>query len=129
MWNVILPALIKEGADILQKYIKDKKQAEEAARELSLTVLKKQADIIIAETQSESWLTRNWRPITMLTFVALVVADWLGFSAPGLDPELKKELYSIIKTGLVGYIAARTVEKTAEKVAQKKKEDFINLFK
>ena len=39
---------------------------------------------IRAEAMGDSWLQRSWRPITMLTFVSLIVAKWLGFTAPGV---------------------------------------------
>ena len=40
-----------------------------------------QSQIIVAEAQSESWITRSWRPITMLAFVTLPF-----FVLFGLDP-------------------------------------------
>ena len=51
-----------------------------------------QATIITAEAQGESWIQRSWRPITMLTFVALVVARWMGYSAENVTPELEEDL-------------------------------------
>ena len=39
--------------------------------------LKAKAGIIQAEAQSEHWVTATWRPITMLTFLALAVGDSL----------------------------------------------------
>lgn len=75
---------------------------------------KMKADIIKAEANAQGgwsgWLTRSWRPITMLTFVGLIVARWLGFAAPGLDPSLEVELFSIIKLGLGGYVIGRSAE-------------------
>ena len=44
-----------------------------------------QASIIQAEANGKSWLQRNWRPITMLTFVALIVARWMGWTMPGMS--------------------------------------------
>lgn len=126
MWQTLVPILAKEIKDFISGYVKDKQEAERIAQELSLRLVERQADIIEAEAQSESWLTRNWRPLTMLTFVGLIVADWLGYSAPGLTPELKEKLYDIIQTGLMGYIVARSVEKVAK---QKGKQSFVNLFK
>ena len=126
MWQTLIPVLAKEIKDFISDYIKDKQEAERIAQELSLRLVERQADIIQSEAQSESWLTRNWRPLTMLTFVALIVADWLGFSAPNLPPEMKEKLYNIVETGLMGYIIARSVEKVA---TQKTKDTFKNFFK
>lgn len=70
--------------------------------------------IIHAEASSKHWLTANWRPITMLTFLALVVARWLGFSAEGLSQEDYDALYNLISIGIGGYILGRSGEKIAE---------------
>lgn len=77
-----------------------------------------QAKIIESEASSASWLARNWRPITMLTFVALIVARWLGFSAPNITPEVEQQLYEIIKFGLGGYVIGRSAEKAVQSYSQ-----------
>lgn len=75
------------------------------------------ADIVKAEAQSEHFLAATWRPILMLTFGALIVARWLGFSAPGIaEPEVLK-LWSIVELGLGGYVIGRSVEKIAGPIA------------
>lgn len=73
--------------------------------------------IIVAEAQSSNWLTSNWRPLTMLTFVALVVGTWLGLSPEDLPDELILELFSLIKLGLGGYVIGRSAEKIVKTVA------------
>lgn len=85
--------------------------------------LKAQADIVQAEAKSEHWLTAVWRPITMLTFVALLVATWLGWTAD-IAMELQLQLMSIVKIGLGGYVVGRSAEKVAVPLvdAFKKKE-------
>lgn len=65
-----------------------------------------QSNIIVAEAQSDSWLTRSWRPITMLTLLACVV---IGFTT---SVEIPPDLWTVIKIGLGGYVAGRSVEKT-----------------
>mgnify|MGYP003650321693 CR=1 FL=1 len=80
------------------------------------TEVKAARDIIIAEAQGgswiqRSWMARNWRPITMLTFVGLIVAKWLGFTAPGISEAIEIALLDIIKIGLGGYVVGRSVEK------------------
>lgn len=75
------------------------------------------ADIVKAEAQSEHFLAATWRPILMLTFGALIVARWMGYSAPGIgEPEVLK-LWSIVELGLGGYVIGRSVEKIAGPVA------------
>ncbi len=70
-----------------------------------------QAKAIQAEASSSSFLASNWRPITMLTFVALIVARWLGFTIDSLTPEIEEQLFEIIKFGLGGYVIGRSAEK------------------
>ena len=67
--------------------------------------------IVVAEAEGGSWIQRSWRPVTMLTFVALIVARWLGLTAPGVTPEVEMALFEIIKIGLGGYVVGRSVEK------------------
>ncbi len=74
-----------------------------------------QSKVIIAEAQSESWITRSWRPLTMLAFVSLPFFVLFGLDPAPLQgvPDL---VWKIIWTGLGGYIGGRTVEKTAPKI-------------
>lgn len=69
------------------------------------------ADVVKSEAQGQSWLQRSWRPITMLVFVALIVARWLGWSAPNLGDAEVLKLWSIVEIGLGGYVIGRSAEK------------------
>jgi hypothetical protein len=82
-----------------------------------LTEFTAKADIIKTEAASGNFLTAAWRPITMLTFTALIVARWMGYSAPNItEPEVLK-LWDIVQLGLGGYVIGRSGEKVAETVA------------
>jgi hypothetical protein len=76
------------------------------------------ADIIRAEAQSGNRLAASWRPIVMLTFTALIVARWLGFSAPGISDAEVLKLWDIVQLGLGGYVMGRSIEKIAPQIAQ-----------
>ena len=70
--------------------------------------------IINAEATGQSFLQRNWRPITMLTFLVLVVCDsfgWLAF-------RLADEAWTLLQIGLGGYVVGRSMEKIVPKVAE-----------
>lgn len=69
--------------------------------------LKQRAAIVEAEAKSEHWLTSTWRPISMLTFLALVVADQTGL----LHFRLAPEAWTLLQLGLGGYVVGRSVEK------------------
>lgn len=69
------------------------------------------AEVVKAEAQGQSWLQRTWRPVTMLVFVALIVARWLGWSAPDLGEAEVLKLWDIVEIGLGGYVIGRSAEK------------------
>jgi len=69
--------------------------------------LKAKAGIVQAEAKSEHWVTATWRPITMLTFLALAVGDSIGW----LPNPLRDEAWTLLQIGLGGYVVARSGEK------------------
>lgn len=75
-----------------------------------------QAGIIQAEAASHNWLTAAWRPITMLTFVALIVARMFGLTAANVSPAEYLALWGLVKLGLGGYVLGRSAEKIAPSV-------------
>jgi hypothetical protein len=112
------------GAKLIDKIIPDKEAADKAKLELirleqegKLTELKAQAQIINTEAASQHWLAANWRPITMLIFVGLIVARWFGWAAPNLAEEEYIKLWSIVELGLGGYVIGRSVEKIVPTIA------------
>lgn len=74
------------------------------------------AKIIEAEAKSEHWLTAIWRPVTMLTFLALCVGDSLGL----LSSPLRDEAWSLLQLGLGGYVVGRSAEKITKSVLSNK---------
>jgi hypothetical protein len=82
-----------------------------AVLERTSEIEKAAAEVVKAEAQGQNWLQRAWRPITMLVFVALIVARWLGWSAPNLTQAEALKLWDIVEIGLGGYVIGRTAEK------------------
>lgn len=82
-----------------------------AVLERTSEIEKAAADVVKTEAQGSSWLQRTWRPITMLVFVALIVARWLGWSAPNLSEAEALKLWDIVEIGLGGYVIGRSAEK------------------
>jgi hypothetical protein len=76
------------------------------------------ASIVKAEAESDNWITSSWRPILMLSFGALIVARWLGWTAPGITEAELLKLWDIIQLGLGGYVIGRSVEKIAPSIAE-----------
>lgn len=78
-------------------------------------LLENKTKIITAEAQGQSWLQRNWRPITALTMLALVVGHYLGLLAfPIAD-----QAWTLLQLCIGGYIGGRTVEKIAPSIMDK----------
>lgn len=78
-----------------------------------------QSKIIIAEAQSQSWLTRNWRPLLMLDFIIIIFWNHFVAEVFGVTPAtIPDQMWSVIKIGVGGYIGGRTFEKVAPKVIQ-----------
>lgn len=80
---------------------------------LESQLVEAKSSIIVAEAQGQSFLQRNWRPITMLTFLLLVVCDsfgWLAF-------RLADQAWTLLQIGLGGYVVGRSMEKIVPKVA------------
>lgn len=77
-----------------------------------------QSAIIQAEANGKSWIQRSWRPILMLTFGALIVADFMGLTAPNMSEAIKLSLYELMKIGIGGYIVGRSAEKTVPGLLQ-----------
>jgi len=75
-------------------------------------LLDNQAQIVKAEATGQSWLQRSWRPITMLTFLTLVVFDSFGL----LAFRLADEAWLLLQIGLGGYVAGRSAEKITTQV-------------
>jgi hypothetical protein len=78
-----------------------------------------QASVVVAEAKSDSWLAANWRPITMLTFVFIIV--WNFIVVPILGAifasihivNIPADMWDLLSKGLQGYIYSRSAEKIA----------------
>ena len=97
------------------------------ALEYESKLLDSQSRVVEAEAKGQTPLKRSgaglaakepayrqagWRPITMLTFLILVVCDsfgWLAF-------RLSNEAWILLQIGLGGYVIGRTGEKIVEKI-------------
>lgn len=114
----LISSLVAPIFGVIDKAVPDRDLAEKLKHEIQSDLinnrakeLESAASIIIAEAQGGSWLQNSWRPITMLTFTALVVMHWLGFTAENLPEEQVIALLEIVKVGLAGYVLGRSGEK------------------
>lgn len=126
MWSL----LVKPISDIVGKVIDhlsvDKTVQEQLRFEVTQalisadsSVIEQQVKVILAEAQG-SWLQRNWRPILMLSIVAIVVNNYILFPYANLFGvqavilELPPELFTLMTVGVGGYVAGRSAEKVMQ---------------
>lgn len=122
--GALIPALAPIIGDAVRRLFPDPEAARKAEGEITMALMDKRAEleaaaasIIAAEARSEHWLAATWRPVVMLTFTSLIVARWLGYSAPGISEAEVVKLWSIVELGLGGYVIGRSVEKIAPSLA------------
>ena len=102
--------------------------AAQKVMEYETKLAQSQAAIIIAEAQGESFIQRNWRPVTVLTFVFIVAWNYIasplfGWAFEASIPvlELPESMWDIIKWSLGGYIFARSGEKITTAIVNRDK--------
>lgn len=78
-------------------------------------LMEAQASVIRAESTGQSWIQRNWRPVTMLTFLVLVVLDTFGV----FHTELNEKAWLLLQIGLGGYVVGRSAEKIVQLTKRK----------
>ena len=114
--NIFKPAtdLVDELVTSDEERLQLKTKLKEVENEFQTKVLEyesrlmeSQSAIIQAESTGKSWLQRNWRPITMITFLILVVCDSFGL----LTFRLADEAWTLLQIGLGGYVVGRSAEK------------------
>lgn len=84
------------------------KDASEAERESAI------AQIISADSASDSWLTRSWRPIVAISLWMMVYAIIAGWHPKFLDTEMTPTMSWIFRMAeicLCGYMPLRSVDK------------------
>lgn len=121
----MIHTLISAGLSIIDKVVPDPAAKAEAQRKLiemqqtgELKQLEASMEIVKAEASSQHWLTASWRPITMLTFVAIIANNFILYpylslfwtAAPVLD--VPEQLWNLLQIGLGGYVVGRSVEKS-----------------
>ncbi|MCJ8349070.1 3TM-type holin [Moritella sp.] len=95
-----------------------KKHIELVSKQMDLerTLLDAQSSIIQKEASSGSWITRSWRPITMLCFLAIVILNALGIIT--LEEKFAHDFMQLVEIGLGGYVIGRSAEKVIPSITK-----------
>lgn len=130
-----ITALLGPLGAIIEKVIPDPNKAAEIKAQMQAEMFRADSEfykaagsIITTEASGESWLQRNWRPLTMLSFVTIIVNNYIvapyvaffgsmfgsDISLPIL--EIPAGMWGLLQIGIGGYVASRGVEKTVEKI-------------
>ena len=128
MLQLLLPLLSSIGGQVAKNLFPDpadETKRKEAEHQFTLGVMQHAnqieqaaAEVVKAEAASSHWLAANWRPLTMLTFVGLVVARWMGWTAPGMTESEYLSIYDLIKIGIGGYVVGRSAEKIVPAITE-----------
>lgn len=125
----IMSAIFAPVMKVVDKIVPDKDLAikikaglQSEAMAEARAVLDGQVKVLLAEMNG-SWLQRNWRPMTMLAFVIMIMAHWFGFSAVNLTEPERLAVFDLVKIGLGGYVFGRSAEKVAKNLNLKKPKD------
>ena len=124
----------------LDGYIKDVELRRKLEAELEQQLmshmgraLEHETSVVLAEVNSEHWLTRSWRPILMLTLLGFIVLvgmvlpliDGLAGGPVPFNPRwqaLPPEFWQFLSVGVGGYVGGRSLEKiAAQALGQKRK--------
>lgn len=129
--NVVTGLMSGPVNKALDAFVKDNELKRKLQADLELKLvdhLGKSQDlqqaIVLAEVNSEHWLTRSWRPILMLSllgFLAFVglflpIADLLAGQTLPFNPRwqlLPAPFWDFLSVGVGGYIGGRSLEKIA----------------
>ena len=122
----ILEVVTGPVTDLISEFVEDPDERARLEAQFQLALLQQEStlvsatrDIVVAEAQSESWIARNWRPITALTFTAIlannyILVPWLR--AFGVETiavlDMPPELFTLLTVMIGGYVVGRSLEKT-----------------
>lgn len=130
---MLLSLLVGPITTLINRLIPDKAKADEAKAEMMTIMLSAQAKemeskaaVVVAEAKGESWLQRNWRPLTMMVFLAIIANNFIivpylsafGLVIPYLP--IPPDMWTLLWIGIGGYIGSRGAEKVSESFNQAK---------
>ena len=128
MIGKIVAPLLGKVFDVVDQAVTDKDLAAQIKAQIQtksmelnhsefVTELEESSKVIQAEAKGQGWLQRNWRPGIMSIFGLIifnnyVLNPWLSALFDiDIMMDIPPEMWSLLKLGIGGYIAGRSVEK------------------
>lgn len=131
--GAILAALIPAITTLIERLFPDKAKQDEAKAELlrimadaNANIVASQASVVAAEAKGESWMQRNWRPLLMMSFIVIIINNFLlapiliSFGAHIAPLAMPDHMWTLLEIGVGGYIVGRSGEKIATTFNDKK---------
>jgi len=123
----VIGDILDKGLSVIDKLVPDKDKANELKaaikneilvnrHEETLALLRGQVDIIVAEAKG-NWIQRSWRPLLMLTIIAIIFNNYVLvpylriFTTKVAILEFPNSFWNLLTVGVGGYIGGRTIEK------------------
>ena len=110
--------------DVLDRLIPNEAERDKIRAEMAANILKSedalvkaQAEIISAEAGSKHELAAIWRPVLMLTFVAIIANNYIlapylfAIFGANVILDLPPQMWQLMSIGVGGYIVSRGAEK------------------
>jgi len=69
------------------------------------------AQIIAAEANSESWLTRTWRPLVVICFTAILLGNLTGLVRSPVSEDILNRMFDLVEYSVLGYMGMRSADK------------------
>jgi len=119
------------GGKWINKQISDQQFKTEVQKALLLALTNlwsEQGKVIIAEINSESPLTRIWRPAVAVSFAFVlfwyaffvpIAVGWLGAPPLAVGDKLLEWIMTLLTISITGYIGGRSIEKVVDKFIRK----------
>ena len=122
---------VKGVTDLVGKFVEDPDKANDLETEIKKSLMgiekqliQSQTAVIVAEAKSQSFIAKNWRPMIMLIFGAIILNNYILFpyiqlfGGTAIKLDLPPAMWELLKIGIGGYIVGRTGEKMVDTYAK-----------
>lgn len=124
MINALLGKIADSVFSIIDQVVGERDLREKLKSRIQMAMLDRNSDIvkasrdIIVSESSGGLLQRNWRPVTMLSFTAILVNNFIlapyiqAFGGVAVILEIPQGMWNLLTIGIGGYVGGRTIEKS-----------------